>query len=136
MLSWLQVRHEIFEPAEEEVRTEHSIGSDQRHYEQRPMKVIYIHHFPYRHLPGDFSSRYTESVVTNPYFDLVDPGLVHADLRHALDEAMHAARAGFDAVAVTEHSQSSYDMSPNPDLAAAAFAYATEGERLETGFTR
>lgn len=97
------------------------------------MKVIYIHHVPYRHLPPDFRSRYTESVVTNPYFDLVDPALVHDDLRHALDEAMHAARAGFDAVAVTEHSQSSYDMSPNPDLAAAAVAYATAGERLETG---
>jgi alkanesulfonate monooxygenase SsuD/methylene tetrahydromethanopterin reductase-like flavin-dependent oxidoreductase (luciferase family) len=71
--------------------------------------------------------------VTNPYFELVDPKLVHADMRSALDEAMHAARAGFDAVAMTEHSQSSYDMSPNPDLGAAALAYATEVEGLETG---
>ncbi|MCU1649416.1 MAG: flavin-dependent oxidoreductase, partial [Pseudonocardia sp.] len=88
------------------------------------MKVTYIHHYPYRHLPEDFASRYAESVVTNPYFELVDPKLVQEDLRSALDEAMYAARAGFDALALTEHGQSSYDMNPNPDLGAAALAYA------------
>jgi alkanesulfonate monooxygenase SsuD/methylene tetrahydromethanopterin reductase-like flavin-dependent oxidoreductase (luciferase family) len=97
------------------------------------MKVTYLHHFPYRHLPDDFSTKYNESVVTNPFFDLVDPKLVQADLRNALDEAMYAARAGFDAIAMPEHSQSSYDMNPNPDLGAAALAYATEIEGLETG---
>jgi alkanesulfonate monooxygenase SsuD/methylene tetrahydromethanopterin reductase-like flavin-dependent oxidoreductase (luciferase family) len=97
------------------------------------MKVTYIHHIPYRHLPDDFSARFPESVVTNPYFELVDPKLVHEDLRTALDEAMYAARAGFDAVAMTEHGQSSYDMSPNPNLSAAALAYATEVEGLQTG---
>ncbi|MDT7680625.1 MAG: hypothetical protein QOG57_935, partial [Pseudonocardiales bacterium] len=25
------------------------------------MKVTYIHHYPYRHLPEDFASRYAES---------------------------------------------------------------------------
>jgi hypothetical protein len=70
---------------------------------------------------------------TNSYSELVDPELDQADLRNALDEAMYASRAGFDAVAMTEHSQSSYDMQPNPDLAAAALAYATEQERLEVG---
>jgi alkanesulfonate monooxygenase SsuD/methylene tetrahydromethanopterin reductase-like flavin-dependent oxidoreductase (luciferase family) len=97
------------------------------------MKVTYIHHYPYRHLPEDFASRYAESVVTNPYFELVDPKLVQEDLRSALDEAMYAARAGFDALALTEHGQSSYDMNPNPDLGAAALAYATELEGIETG---
>ena len=97
------------------------------------MKVTYIQHIPYRHLPDDFSARYRESVVTNPYFELVDPKLVHQDIRNSLEEALHAARTGFDAVAMTEHGQSSYDMSPNPDLAAAALAFATEAEGLETG---
>jgi len=97
------------------------------------MKVTYLHHIPYRHLPDDFASKYHESVVTNPYFDLVDPKLVHADMRNALDEAMYAARAGFDAIAMTEHSQSSYDINPNPDLSAAAVAYATQLEGLQVG---
>ena len=97
------------------------------------MKVTYIHHIPYRHLPDDFRQMEAESVVTNSYPELVDPKLAQADLRNALDEAMHAARAGFDAVAMTEHSQSSYDMQPNPDLAASALVYATEKESLEVG---
>ncbi|HEY1970167.1 MAG TPA: LLM class flavin-dependent oxidoreductase [Pseudonocardia sp.] len=97
------------------------------------MKVIYTQHIPYRHLPEDFISRYREPVVTNPYYELVDPDLVHADIRASLDEAMHAARAGFDAVATSEHGGSSYDMNPNPGLGAAAFAYATEAEGLATG---
>lgn len=50
----------------------------------------------------------------------------------AMNELMHAGRAGFDGLAVTEHSQSSYDMSPNPNLYAAALAHATEQEGLET----
>jgi alkanesulfonate monooxygenase SsuD/methylene tetrahydromethanopterin reductase-like flavin-dependent oxidoreductase (luciferase family) len=97
------------------------------------MKATYIHYFPYRHLPDDFPSRFDEPVITTPYHELVRPELAHANLRDALDEAMHAARAGFDAVAMTEHSQSSYDMNPNPDLGAAALAYATETEGLEVG---
>jgi alkanesulfonate monooxygenase SsuD/methylene tetrahydromethanopterin reductase-like flavin-dependent oxidoreductase (luciferase family) len=96
------------------------------------VKVTYIQQFPYRHLRDDFRAKYQESVVTNPYFEITDPNLVQADLRSGLDEAMHAARAGFDAVAFTEHGQSSYDMHPNPDLGAAALAYATEVENLPT----
>ena len=46
---------------------------------------------------------------------------------------MHAARAGFDAVGLTEHGQSSYDMDPNPDLGAAALAYQIGAEDLNTG---
>lgn len=44
---------------------------------------------------------------------------------------MLAARSGFDGVIVTEHAQSTYDMSPNPSLTAAALAHATEIEGLE-----
>lgn len=88
--------------------------------------------FTYRDLPADFSQRYSESVVTNPYYDVVDPALVPTAFRNGLDELMHAARIGFDAVAVTEHGSANYDMSPNPDLTAAAVAYATEVEQLDT----
>ena len=38
-----------------------------------------------------------------------------AFFRDGLDEMMHAARAGFDGVGVTEHAQANYDVSPNSD---------------------
>ncbi|AWK70293.1 LLM class flavin-dependent oxidoreductase [Rhodococcus oxybenzonivorans] len=97
------------------------------------MKLTYIQHLPYRHLPDDFADRHVESVVTNSFHELVDRDLMHTDLRGALDESMHAARAGFDAVGMTEHGSSSYDINPNPDLGAAALAYATEAEGLRVG---
>ena len=97
------------------------------------MKITYLQQFTYRDLPADFSERYSESVVSNPYYEVVDPARVPVAFRNGLDELMHAARSGFDAVAVTEHSQANYDMSPNPDLTAAAIAYATEVEGLDVG---
>ena len=97
------------------------------------MRFIYLQHIPYRHLSEDFATRFPESVRTTPYFGVVEPRLVHADIRAGLDESMHAARAGFDAVGLTEHGQSSYDMDPNPDLGAAALAYQIGAEDLNTG---
>lgn len=95
------------------------------------MKVSLFQQVPYRHLPSGFEDHY-ESSVTTPYHALTEPELVHQDHRHALDEVLHAARAGFDGVAVTEHGQSSYDMAPNPDLLASVAAYMTELEGLDT----
>ena len=48
-----------------------------------------------------------------------------------MDELLAGARAGFDGVAVTEHGQSSYDMTPNPNLPAAVLANAIRLERPE-----
>jgi len=95
------------------------------------MKVTYFQQVPYRHLPSDFEQHY-ESVVTTPYHKLTKAELVARAYRDALDECMHAARAGFDGIAITEHAQSSYDMAPNPDLLEAALAYATEVEGINT----
>lgn len=95
------------------------------------MKVTYFQQVPYRHLPDDFESRF-ESVVTTPYHALTEPRHVASAFRDALDECMHAARAGFDGITITEHSQSSYDMIPNPDILEAILAYATEAEGLPT----
>lgn len=97
------------------------------------MKVSYFQQVPYRHLPGDFERRYKESVVTPPYFETTRPDLVRSAFRDALDEMMHAARAGFDAIAITEHGQSAYDMVPNPNIMESAIAYATESEGIATG---
>ncbi|MEZ5264758.1 MAG: LLM class flavin-dependent oxidoreductase [Acidimicrobiales bacterium] len=97
------------------------------------MRFTYVQQFTYRDFPPDFPQRFPESVVTIPYHELVDPQRVRGAFRNGLDEMLHAARAGFDAVAVTEHGHCTYDMSPNPDLTAAAFAYATESEGIEVG---
>ena len=94
------------------------------------MRVSLFQQVPYRELPDDFEKRY-ESVITTPYHGLVDPVKVQQSFRQSLDELMHAARAGFDGLAITEHGQSSYDMAPNPDILEAALAYATEVEGLD-----
>ena len=95
------------------------------------MKVTYFQQVPYRDLPPDFEQNH-ESVVTTPYHEVTRPEGVSAAFRDALDELMHAARAGFDGLAITEHGQSSYDMAPNPNILEAALAYATEVEGIDT----
>ena len=40
---------------------------------------------------------------------------MHESIRSYVEELLHAARCGFDGVAVSEHSQSSYDISPEPE---------------------
>ncbi len=81
------------------------------------MKVLYCGQAAYRYLPSDFAQRY-DSVVTTPYLDLVEPAKMHESLHSYVEELLLAARSGFDGVMVTEHSQTSYDLSPNPNLAA------------------
>ena len=95
------------------------------------MKITCILQIPYRELPEDFNQRY-ESVVTTPYHELVDNKKLYRDFQSSMDEFMHAARAGLDGLAITEHSQSSYDMVPNPNIILSALAYATELEGIET----
>lgn len=96
------------------------------------MKVTYFQQIPYRHLPADFQHRY-EAAVTTPYHELVEAARVQEAFHDALGEIMHAARAGFDAIAATEHGQSSYDMAPNPNIVEAAVAYATAVEGIDVG---
>jgi alkanesulfonate monooxygenase SsuD/methylene tetrahydromethanopterin reductase-like flavin-dependent oxidoreductase (luciferase family) len=93
------------------------------------MKITLFEQAPYRHLPDDFEQHH-EAVCSTPYSLTTRDG-VYSSIRDFLDEMMLGARAGFDGVAVTEHSQSSYDMLPNPDLIASALAYMTETEGLE-----
>lgn len=93
------------------------------------MKVLAFQQLPYRYLPDDFAQHH-RSVVTPPYFDLVEPAKMHEAHVNFLDEMMHAARVGFDGLGVTEHSQAAYDVLPNPNLELAALAYATQAEGL------
>ena len=93
------------------------------------MKVSAFAQVAYRTFPADFE-RHHDSAVDTPW-GLVDPREVRAAFRDYLDGLMLAARSGFDGVVFTEHAQSSYDMSANPSLTAAALAYATESEGLD-----
>jgi len=95
------------------------------------VKVLTMGQAPYRYLPPDFVEHYS-SVVTTPYEPLVEPEKMHESHRSYVEELLHAARAGFDGIGVSEHSQSSYDMSPNPNLIAAVVAHTTEVEGLDT----
>lgn len=97
------------------------------------MRFTFLQQIPYRHFGDDFEAIGAESVVTTPYFELTHPKSVHDDIRDALDEALYAARAGFNGVGLTEHGQSAYDMNPNPDLGAAILAYTLASEDLDTG---
>jgi len=92
------------------------------------MKISLFQQAPYRFLPPDFE-RHHSSVCDTPY-SLATPEGVYRSVRDFMDELMAGARAGFDGLAVTEHGQTSWDLMPNPDLAAAALAYATEAENL------
>jgi alkanesulfonate monooxygenase SsuD/methylene tetrahydromethanopterin reductase-like flavin-dependent oxidoreductase (luciferase family) len=97
------------------------------------MKVSLFEQVPYRFLPEDFEKHHN-SVVTAPY-EFVEPGRMTESLVSAYAELMHGARAGFDGICVTEHSQSSYDVSPNPTLLASAVACAAQGEGLDVAIT-
>ena len=93
------------------------------------MKVTLFEQVPYRYVPEGFEKRHN-SVVTAPY-QLVEPGRMQESLFSAYSELLYGARAGFDGVCVTEHSQSSYDISPNPTLLAYAVACAAQAESLD-----
>jgi alkanesulfonate monooxygenase SsuD/methylene tetrahydromethanopterin reductase-like flavin-dependent oxidoreductase (luciferase family) len=93
------------------------------------MKVSLFEQVPYRYIPEDFGKLHS-SVVTPPY-QIVDPGRMQESLFSGYAELVHGARAGFDGICVTEHSQSSYDISPNPTLLASAVACTAQAEGLD-----
>jgi alkanesulfonate monooxygenase SsuD/methylene tetrahydromethanopterin reductase-like flavin-dependent oxidoreductase (luciferase family) len=95
------------------------------------MKISLFAQAPYRYLPEGFEQNH-ESVCSIPYSLTTREG-VYSSMRDFMDELMFAARSGFDAIAITEHGQSSYDMVPNPDLIASALAYMTEAEGIDVG---
>ena len=86
------------------------------------MKVSLFQQAPYRFMPEGFETRGEPSVVSVPYEELVDRPRLFDSYRWYVDELLAGLRAGFDGVAVTEHGQTSYDMTPNPNLPAAILA--------------
>jgi len=95
------------------------------------MKVSLFQQAPYRFMPAGFEELGIPSVVSAPYAELVEPERLFDSYRWFMDELTAGLRAGFDGVAVTEHGQASYDMTPNPNLPAAILANAIRLERPE-----
>jgi alkanesulfonate monooxygenase SsuD/methylene tetrahydromethanopterin reductase-like flavin-dependent oxidoreductase (luciferase family) len=95
------------------------------------VKVAHFQQAGYRFLPDDFEQRF-ESAVTPPYSEIVDPEGMYDSYRWYLNELAQGARLGYDGVVVTEHGQASYDMTPNPNLAAATLANIIREENLDT----
>ena len=95
------------------------------------MKVSMFQQAPYRFMPAGFEDTGVPSVVSTPYEQLVEPKHLFDSYRWFMDELLAGLRAGFDGVAVTEHGQTSYDMTPNPNLPAAVLANAIRLERPE-----
>lgn len=93
------------------------------------MKVSLFEQVPYRFMPDGFENGHS-SVVTAPY-RVVEPKKMQESLVSAYAELLHGARAGFDGICVTEHSQSSYDISPNPTLLASAVVCAAQAEGVD-----
>jgi alkanesulfonate monooxygenase SsuD/methylene tetrahydromethanopterin reductase-like flavin-dependent oxidoreductase (luciferase family) len=95
------------------------------------MKVSLFQQAPYRFMPEGFETRGEPSVVSVPYEELVDRSRLFDSYRWYVEEMLAALRAGFDGIAVTEHGQTSYDMTPNPNLPAAILANAIREENRE-----
>jgi alkanesulfonate monooxygenase SsuD/methylene tetrahydromethanopterin reductase-like flavin-dependent oxidoreductase (luciferase family) len=96
------------------------------------MKVNLFQQAPYRFMPAGFEDRGIPSVVKPPYGELVEPERMFDSYSWFMDELLAAVRLGYDGVAVTEHGQTSYDMTPNPNLPAAVLAHAIRTERPQT----
>src|SRR5690349_1334823 len=96
------------------------------------MKVSLFQQAPYRFMPAGFEDRGEPSVYSAPYRELAEPERVLDSYRWFIDELLAGIRAGFDGVAVTEHGQTSYDMTPNPNLPGAILANAIRTESPET----
>ncbi len=92
------------------------------------MKILLFGQAAYRYLPADFAQRH-DSVCDTPY-SLVSKDGMYSSVRGFVDELVFGARCGFDGISLTEHGQSSYDVTPNPNVVAGALAYLTETEGL------
>jgi len=95
------------------------------------VKVSLFQQAPYRFMPAGFEERGVPSVVSTPYGEIVEPQRLFDSYGWFMDELLTGLRSGFDGVAVTEHGQTSYDMTPNPNLPAAVLANAIRTERPE-----
>src|SRR5215213_6754807 len=93
------------------------------------MKFHWFAEVTYPHLPADFPQRY-HSAWVDPPPHLMDPVKVGETYRMFIRLMEHADRAGFDGLAVNEHHQTAFAMTPSPNLLAATLASNTENAAI------
>ncbi len=79
----------------------------------------------YSKLPPEYGERVRSSWVTAPTSYAL-PEQVHADYAMYIRLMQHADKAGWDSVLLNEHHQTSFAMTPSPNLIAAALAVTTK----------
>jgi alkanesulfonate monooxygenase SsuD/methylene tetrahydromethanopterin reductase-like flavin-dependent oxidoreductase (luciferase family) len=93
------------------------------------MKFHWFAEVTYPHLPADFPKRY-KSAWVDPPVSLLDPLKVGETYRMFIRLMEQADREGFDGLAVNEHHQTAFAMSPSPNLLAASLAGTTENAAI------
>jgi alkanesulfonate monooxygenase SsuD/methylene tetrahydromethanopterin reductase-like flavin-dependent oxidoreductase (luciferase family) len=93
------------------------------------MKFHWFAEATYPHLADDFPERGLSSWVSAPT-DLMDPVKVGETYRMFIRLMQQADRDGFDGLAVNEHHQTPFAMTPSPNLLAASLASTTENAAI------
>ncbi len=93
------------------------------------MKFHWFAEVTYGDLPADFPQRHDSSWVDIPA-SLADPRIVGQHYRMFIRLMQQADREGFDGLAVNEHHQTSFAMTPSPNLLAASVASSTENAAI------
>jgi alkanesulfonate monooxygenase SsuD/methylene tetrahydromethanopterin reductase-like flavin-dependent oxidoreductase (luciferase family) len=83
----------------------------------------------YSKLPPEYGERVRSSWITAPTSYAL-PEQVHADYAMYIRLMQHADKAGWDSVLLNEHHQTSFAMTPSPNLIAAALAVTTENAAI------
>jgi alkanesulfonate monooxygenase SsuD/methylene tetrahydromethanopterin reductase-like flavin-dependent oxidoreductase (luciferase family) len=93
------------------------------------MKFHWFAEVTYPHLPKNFPEMGLSSWVTTPR-ELADPIKVGETFHMFIRLMQQADRDGFDGLAVNEHHQTPFAMSPSPNLMASALATTTENAAI------
>lgn len=93
------------------------------------MKFHWFAEVTYGHLPADFPRKHHSAWVDTPA-QLADPLLVGETYKMFIRLMEHADRMGFDGLAVNEHHQTAFAMTPSPNLLAASLASNTENAAI------
>ncbi|MDZ7728111.1 MAG: LLM class flavin-dependent oxidoreductase [Dehalococcoidia bacterium] len=93
------------------------------------MKFHWFAEVTYGHLPKDFPEKY-HSAWVDPPAHLHDPKKVGETYHMFLNLMEYADKVGFDGLAVNEHHQTAFAMSPSPNLLAAALARNTKNAAI------
>jgi hypothetical protein len=93
------------------------------------MKFHWFAEVTYGHLPKDFPQKHRSAWV-DPPVSLMDPVKVGETYRMFIRLMEHADKMGFDGLAVNEHHQTAFAMTPSPNLLAATLASNTENAAI------